>query len=292
MIKYLQTLKRRDGVNLRKSFSKVSGPMLAGVVKEQRPETAISAIRNCECKGATGIDLHLSCLEDKFRNVDSIRNIVNSSRLPILALNYNLSYDRGFYESSEDERTNLLLKAIEAGAAAADIQGYTFDLYSKNNFRNEYSSLNYSFIRNNPKEVVVDDETIGKQTDLIEKIHSMGAEVLLSNHPGIFMTTEQVVDLALFVEKRKPDIIKIVTVADTEEEMLEAFKTMTVLKKEVKTPVSYHCSGKKGGLTRIVNPILGGFMCFCNERYAHNSDLSQPLLETAKIIFDNINKVI
>lgn len=207
---------------MRKSFSKVPGPMLAGVIKEQRPETAISAIRNCEYKGATGIDLHLSCLEDKFRNVDSIRHIVNSSRLPVLALNYNLSYDREFYESSEDERTNLLLKAIEAGAAAADIQGYTYDLYSKNNFRNEYSSLNYSFIRNNPKEVVVDDKTIGKQTELIEKIHSMGAEVLLSNHPGISMTTEQVVDLALFVEKRKPDIIKIVTVADTEEEMLES----------------------------------------------------------------------
>lgn len=277
---------------MRKSFSKASEPMLVGVVREQSPESAISTIRNCQYKGATGIDLHLSCFEDKFRNIDSIRNIVNSSELPILALNYNLSYDGKFYESSEDERIDLLLKAIEAGAAAADIQGYTFDLYSKSKFRNEYSSLNYSFIKNGPREVVVDDETIGKQTELIEKIHSMGAEVLLSHHPGIFMTTEQVVDLALFVEKRKPDIIKIVTVADTAEEMLEALKTMTVLKKEVKTPVSYHCNGKKGRLTRVINPVLGGFMCFCNEQYSHNSDLNQPLLETAKIIFDNINKIL
>lgn len=277
---------------MRKSFANVNTPMLAGVIKERTSANAIAQIKNCEYHGATGIDLHLSCFDDEFKTVDSIKTIVNSSRLPILALNYNLSYDKGFYESTEEDRTDLLLKAIEAGAAAVDIQGYTFDLYSKHNFRKEYSNMDYSFIKGNPKEVVVDDKTIGKQVEFIEKIHHMGAEVLLSNHTGIAMTTEQVVELALFVEKRKPDIIKIVTPADTEEEMAEAFRTMVALKKEVKTPVSYHCSGTKGALTRIVNPILGGFMCFCNDRYQHNSEMSQPLLETAKNIFDNIKKII
>lgn len=277
---------------MRKSFANVNTPMLAGVIKERTAANAIAQIKNCEYHGATGIDLHLSCFDDEFKTVDSIKTIVNSSRLPILALNYNLSYDKGFYESTEEDRTDLLLKAIEAGAAAVDIQGYTFDLYSKHNFRKEYSNMDYSFIKGNPKEVVVDDKTIGKQVEFIEKIHHMGAEVLLSNHTGIAMTTEQVVELALFVEKRKPDIIKIVTPADTEEEMAEAFRTMVALKKEVKTPVSYHCSGTKGALTRIVNPILGGFMCFCNDRYQHNSEMSQPLLETAKNIFDNIKKII
>ena len=276
---------------MRKSFVKTSTPMLAGVVKEQTPGNAIAAIRNCRYHGATGIDLHLSCLDEPFRTVDSIRSIVNASALPILALNYNLSYDHGIFEATEEERTALLLKAIEAGAAAADIQGYTFDLYAKTNFRAEYASLDYSFLKCSPKEVVVDDETIGKQVELIEKIHHMGAEVLLSNHTGVAMTTQQVVDLALFLENRKPDIIKIVTPADTEEEMVEAFKTMVALKKEVKTPVSYHCSGSKGALTRIVNPALGGFMCFCNDRYQQNSDPNQPLLETAKSIFDNLKKI-
>lgn len=277
---------------MRKSFANVNTPMLAGVIKERTAANAIAQIKNCEYHGAMGIDLHLSCFDDEFKTVDSIKTIVNSSRLPILALNYNLSYDKGFYESTEEDRTDLLLKAIEAGAAAVDVQGYTFDLYSKNNFRKEYSNMDYSFIKGNPKEVVVDDKTIGKQVEFIEKIHHMGAEVLLSNHTGIAMTTEQVVELALFVEKRKPDIIKIVTPADTEEEMAEAFRTMVALKKEVKTPVSYHCSGTKGALTRIVNPILGGFMCFCNDRYQHNSEMSQPLLETAKNIFDNIKKIV
>ena len=265
--------------------------MLAGVIKERTPSTASAQIRNCEYHGATGIDLHLSCLDDEFKTTEHIKFIVDSSRVPVLALNYNLSYEKGFYEDTEENRTDLLFKAVEAGAAAVDIQGYTFDLYSKNTFRTEFSDLNYSFIKNNPREVVVDSEIIDKQMEFIEKVHFAGAEVLLSNHPNIPMTTEQVVDLALFVEKRNPDIIKIVTLAETEEQLVEAFKTMITLKKEVKTPVSFHCGGKNGVLTRVINPVLGGFMCFCNDRYALNTDNSQPLLETAKVIIDNIKKM-
>ena len=276
---------------MRKSFASVPTPMLAGVIKERTPIAAMSRIRTCEYQGATGIDLHLSCLTDEFKTVEHIKTIVDDARIPILALNYNLSYDEGFYNDSEENRTNLLLKAVEAGAAAVDIQGYTFDLDSKTGFRQEFSNPGYSFTKGNPKEIVVDSKIIDKQMEFIEKVHFAGAELLLSNHPGIPMNTEQVVDLALFVEKRKPDIIKIVTVADTEEDMVEAFKTMVTLKKEVKTPVSYHCSGKMGGLTRIVNPALGGFMCFCNESFSHNTDNSQPLLVNAKIVLDNIKKI-
>lgn len=276
---------------MRKSFAKVNQPMLATVIKERTPIDAIAQIRTSQYHGATGVDLHLSCLDSEYRTKEHIASIVRASKAPILALNYNLSYDKGIYEDSEENRTNLIFTAIEAGAAAADIQGYTFDLYSKTNFREEFSNLGYSFIKGNPKEIVVDSKIIDKQMDFIERVHHLGAEVLLSNHPGIAMTTEQVVDLALFVEKRKPDIIKIVTVASTEEELVEAFKTMVTLKKELKTPVSYHCSGPMGGLTRIVNPMLGGFMCFCNEKFSINSDMSQPLLETAKQVIDGLSKI-
>ncbi len=276
---------------MRKSFAKVPQPMIAGVIKERTAGDAVAQIKNSQYHGATGIDLHLSCLDEESQAIEKLRGIVNSSKLPILALNYNLSYDKGIYEATEEDRVGLIFRAIEAGAAAADIQGYTFDLPSKSGFRQEFSHLGYSFIKGNPKEIVVDSAVIDKQMEFIEKVHSLGAEVLLSNHPGIPMTTQQVVDLALFVEKRKPDIIKIVTVANTEEEMAEAFKTMVALKREVATPVSYHCSGPCGGLTRIVNPLLGGFMCFCNETFTHNSDTSQPLIETAKLAIDTLKKI-
>ncbi len=277
---------------MRKSFAKVKSPMLAGVVKEKTPETAISEILNYYQLGATGIDLHLSCLADEYKNVESIKRIVDVSPLPILALNYNQSYEGPFYEADDESKTDLLLKGIEAGTAACDIQGYTFDLPSKTAFRDEFSHLGYSFIKDSPKEVVVDEKVIAKQTEFIDKVHSLGAEVLLSNHVGVFMTAEQLCDLAAFLEKRNPDIIKIVANADTEEELAEAFRAMMMLKKEIKTPVSYHCNGKFGKLTRVVNPVLGGFMCFCNRQYSRNTANDQPLITTAKAAIDNMKKVL
>ena len=57
---------------MRKSFASVPTPMLAGVIKERTPIAAMSRIRTCEYQGATGIDLHLSCLADKFKTVEYI----------------------------------------------------------------------------------------------------------------------------------------------------------------------------------------------------------------------------
>ena len=62
---------------MRKSFVNVQTPMLAGVVKEKTPETAISEILNYYQQGATGIDLHLSCLDEKYKNVESIKRIID-----------------------------------------------------------------------------------------------------------------------------------------------------------------------------------------------------------------------
>ena len=277
---------------MRMSFVKVSEPMLASVVRERTVRDACAAIKNSEYSGATGIDLHLSCLDSEFQNVECIKNIVEVSSLPILALHYSQDYEYNNFETDEESRIELLLKAVEAGVSAIDIQGYTYDLPSKNEFRPKGRNLNYSFAEVNPKEVVVDEKIIDKQCALIDKIHALGAEVLLSTHPGVVMNCDQIVELALFIEKRKPDIIKIVTPCTNEEELIESFKTILMLKKEVKTPVTFHCSGKEGKLSRIINPILGGHMAFCIERYTASSAYEQLNLKTAASVFNGLMKLL
>lgn len=269
------------------SLSKLPAPVLAGVVKGRTAAAAIAEIKNCMYDGAGMIDLHLPCLENS--DTDTLRRIVDGSKLPILALNYNQGLDCQDAGFSEEDRVKSLLRAVEAGAAGIDMQGYTFDLPSKDAFCGEDI---YSFTKGKPKEVVTDPEIIEKQCALIEQVHSAGAEVLLSCHPGIPMTCEQVVDLALFLEKRDPDIIKIVTAATNEEELLESFKAMLALKKEVKTPVSYHANGKAGALSRIINPVLGGHMVFCVDRFSAGSVMEQLDLRTAKTAVDCLSKIL
>ena len=269
-----------------KSITNLQAPILAGVVRERTIRAAIAEIKNCRYDGAGMIDLHMSCLEDT--SINALRKIVESTDLPVLALNYNNTYLWEYAGFSEEERVESFLRAIEAGAAGIDLQAYTFDVSAKKGFHGEDK---YSFTKGNPKEIVTDEAIIQKQCELIERVHCAGSEVLLSCHPGIPMDAEQVVELALFLEKRNPDIIKIVTRAEDEMQLLESMRAMLILKKEVKTPVTYHAAGKAGILSRVLNPALGGHMAFCVDRYSESSTFEQIDLRRAKEIIDNLHKL-
>lgn len=219
----------------------------------------------------------------------SLRAVIGSSKLPVLALNYNKKCNWENCDFSEEERAKSFLDAVSAGAAGIDMQGYTFDPKSKDAFCGEDR---FSFTKGNPKEVVTDGAVIEKQGAFIEKVHGMGAEVLLSCHPGIPMCCEQVVELALFLEKRRPDIIKIVTLAATEDDLIESLKTMLALKREVKTKVSYHAAGAAGRLSRIFNPVLGGHIAFCVDRFSASSTMEQIDLKTAVAAIDSLKKIL
>lgn len=271
---------------MKKSIVEIAKPALAGVIREADQMSAIAELKNCKYDGADMADLHLSCLKD--RSEETLRAIIGSTSLPILALNYNRTLDWQDCQFTEEERVESLLCAVRAGAAGIDIQGYTYHAPSQSGF---YGENIYSFTKESPKEVVTDPIIIQKQCRLIEKVHEMGAEILLSCHPGIFMNCEQVVELALYLEKRNPDIIKIVTVASNEEQLAESFKTMITLKREVKTAVSYHAGGLAGSLSRIVNPILGGHMIFCVDRYKVGSTMEQLDLKTVRTIVDHMKKI-
>ena len=133
---------------MRKSFVANKAPVLAAVIRERTPRDAIAEIKNYAIHGAHGADLHLSCLDEQYRNVESIAQIVNQSPLPILGLNYNQNPEWVVTETSEEERVALLMMSIDAGAAGIDMQGYTFDRPSHFAFNEDFSDLDYSFIKN------------------------------------------------------------------------------------------------------------------------------------------------
>ena len=266
-----------------KRFSNSNVPLLAGVVKERTPKDALEKIRYFEQQGATAIDLHLSCLDDEYKTVESIKQIVDGTPLPMLGLNYSRRYDWTEIEESEEERAELLLKSVEAGISAVDLLGYSFDLASRGKFVGEDK---YSFTKNNPLEIVTDKAVIEKQKEFIQRVHGMGKEVLLSTHPDIPMNGDQLVDLVKFLAERDPDIIKIVTRCNTEEELVEAFDTMRRLKKlNLRQKISFHCCGEMGRTTRLINPVLGSYMCFCTKADDGNRIKEQLDIVTAVNFF-------
>lgn len=269
-----------------KKLSNLPAPALAGVIREKTAAAAIAEIKNCLSDGADMIDLHLSCLEN--RDSDTLKRIIGASRLPVLALNYNRTCDWQDAGYSEEERAQTLLMAAEAGAAGVDMQGYTFHAPSSTGF---FGEDKYSFTKDHPREIVTDEAIIEKQCAFIGQIHERGAEVLISCHPGVPMNSTQVVELALFLEKRNPDVIKIVTPARNEDDLIESFRAMLLLKREVRTPVSYHSNGAAGMLSRIINPVLGGQIAFCVDRFTEYSTMEQLDLKTARQAVDSLTRL-
>ena len=76
---------------MKRKLSQLTAPALAGVVKEKSAQAAIAEINNCVYDGADMIDLHLSCLENT--ETDELKKIITFSKLPVLALNYNTTYE-------------------------------------------------------------------------------------------------------------------------------------------------------------------------------------------------------
>ena len=273
---------------MKASYAKAQSPLLAAVIKQKTTAAAIAAIKNAEVHGATAIDLHLSCLDEDGRSDASLKRIFECTSLPILGLNYKLSYDGTLYECTDDERAGLFLRTARLGISAVDIQGYTFKNYADG----ELLDTSFSFAAAKPLEVITDNAVVKKQSDFIEQIHSLGCEVLLSTHANTFLDCSQTLELVNELVKRNPDIIKLVTTCDNDDQLAESFKTILALKNNFDIPIHLHCKGKRGRITRLVNPILGGHLIFCCDGYEHNSDIEQLDLQTAARMVDDFRRIL
>ena len=260
----------------RASFAKQKSPIILSVIKERTPAAAIAVIKNATLEGAEGFDLHLSTLDPEYINVESLSKIISATKKPVLALHYNGDYFNKRLGLSDEERMRQLTIAAEAGAAAVDMQGYTFE----KDMATALEGGTQSFVASKPREVTLRQETIEKQRAFIDKIHALGAEVVLSTHTGVMMTAEQMVELAKTLEARGADVVKIIEKATCVDDIPECFRTVIALKKVMNVPFACHLEGKLGKVTRIVAPMLGSYMVFCFDRYTESSNFEQCHLKS------------
>ena len=269
---------------MRASFAHAPSPLVIGVIRERTADDCIAAIRQNEYAGADAYDLHLSVLDEEFRNEESIRKILQCTALPVLALNYNQNYARETYEAAEDDRIGLLRLSAGAGVSAVDMQGYSFSPEVKFAFAKEYAA-DLPFAAKCPNEVALAPEAVARQVAFIDEMHQRGVEVLISCHTGVYLNTEETLALARLFEARGADVIKLVMPCDTDEQLAEQFTTLLTLKNEIACTVHMHCSGSKGAITRVVNPMLGAHLSFCVERYGINQVSDQlPLRNYAEAL--------
>ncbi len=249
-----------------KTFLNREKPLLTVMLQCSAPETAIARIRNANCLGADAYGLQIECLKGEYHNADTYKRIFAEMQdKPCYATYYRCRSNEG---KTDDQIAEELILVAESGATLVDVMG---DMFAKH-----------------PEELTDDKDAIKKQMKLIEKLHSLGAEVIMSSHVWKFMTAEKVLEMALEQKRRGADIIKIVAGADTMEQQIENLRITDLLRRELGAPFLF-LSGGQCSMHRRLGIKLGCCMALCVYEHDALSTPVQPLLRTMKTIRDEID---
>lgn len=241
--------------------------IICDMIGWEDPETTILDGETAVRDGAEVLTIGFERLRPEFRNGASIRKIVDSFDVPCMF---------HFYRKNEwnagipDDETivSALLDAANSGCAMVDVMG---DLYAPA-----------------PDERAIDPSAIEKQKALIAKIHSRGSLVVMSSHPLRKMDGDSVVDQLKDFESRGADVVKIVTMTETEDDFIDTIATTARLRRELKTPFIFLSGGKFGYAHRMAGLSLGVAMSFTlTDREGWRKNLpSNPLTRTMRAVRD------
>jgi 3-dehydroquinate dehydratase len=77
--------------------------------------------------------------------------------------------------------------------------------------------------------------------------------------------------------------------ANTEDELAEAFRTTLTLKRELKTPFIHLCGGKFSRPHRFFGPTMGLSIFFAVHSYNERYSYFQPTIKAVKAVLDNVH---
>ena len=250
---------------MKRTFLKYDKPLLTTMVQARTPDKIKELIDLSSASGAEAFGLQFCKMNEEHKTKKVYEDLFSYTDKPIYVTNYRYGVN---HTKNDDELAEELCRMAMYGATLCDVMGDYFD--------------------KQPDEVAIDEKAICKQMKLIENLHKRGSEVLMSSHVLKFIPAERVIEIALEHQRRGADICKIVTHADTEEEMFENLRIVSLLKKELDIPFLY-LSGGNCRLLRRIGGELGCCMYLCVYEYDELATRQQPLLKKLKAVRDNID---
>lgn len=251
---------------MKPTFLKYHKPLLTTILQCRDPETAKFRIGKALELGTDAFGLQTECLLPEYRNEKNIRNLFAAMEgKPVYATRYRPDKKS---DAEDDYLGQEILKLADWGANLCDVMG---DLYCKD-----------------ADELTMEPAAVKKQRELIDNIHKKGAQVLISSHLYRYAPAERVLEIGLEQQRRGADVVKIVTKADNDAELLDGFRAITLLKENLSVPFLFLAGGSRNGLIRRIGPNLGCCMYLCVYEHDEISTKAQPLLAKVKAIRDNM----
>lgn len=232
------------------------------------PGQTIEEGRRAVADGTDGLIIGLERIRPEFRNAEAIGTIARAFSVPCMLHFYRK--DSWSKDLPGDETiAQTLLAAADAGIAMVDVMGDLFDP--------------------SPDERTKDPAAITRQRKLVDALHAHGAQVVMSSHPLRPMTGDEISAQLTAFEERGADVVKIVTLIDTEEQFLDAVATTLRLRREIKKPFIFIAGGKYGYAHRIAGLELGVAISFTViDREGWRKDIrANPLTRTMRAVRDH-----
>ena len=246
------------------SFLNAERPLLTVMINGRTLDADKKQIDNALRGGAEAFCIQLERLLPEYRTDDQLKELFSwCEGKPIYITTYRLGMN-------DEECVELMLRSLAAGATLCDVMG---DLYHAEEH-----------------ELTLDAEAVVKQKALIEKIHALGGEVLMSSHLHAYLPPDEVLRYARAQKERGVDIVKIVSEAHDEEQRMANIELVLRLKRELgDVPFLFLNCGEYGKTLRQIGPALGVCMYLCLESNPPDGPAIQPLLSEVKAIRDAMN---
>ena len=247
-------------------------PFITGMVQKKTPEEIVYAVKNLIVDGADALGIQLEYLPKEYKTEETYRKIFAAcAARPAYITNYRGSENKGL---SDEEIGESLLLALKSGATLGDVPGSMFDSESDRCIGLELSEKK---------------EAIDAQMALIDRIHELGKEALISSHVCKFTDADTVLKIAFEQKRRGADVIKIVTAGNSPEEEMENLRITALLKKELGAPFLFLSGGTHSKIHRMVGPQIGCVTYLAVKEYDCHAVPTQPTVRSAKAVRDNFN---
>ena len=257
---------------MKPTFLNQNRPLITGMILKDNPDSIRFAVKNSIYDGADCLGIQLECLKKEYKTEEHYKKIFAAcSGHPVYITNYRGAENKGF---SDDELAEELLKALSCGATLGDVPASLYDPECGMGIGLELSRK---------------QSAIDKQMKLIDRIHGIGKEVIMSSHVLKFIPAETVLDIAFEQQKRGADIVKIVTAANTDEEQMENLRITSLLKKELKVPFLFLSGGTHSKIHRMIGAQLGCITYLAVQAHDARAVPTQPTIKAAKAVRDNFD---
>ena len=271
-------------------------PFLCCVLLDDRsPDELIRTIKLAEAEGAQAFELDLQVLPEDFRTCEALERVFSATTCPIFTVfrRFDFSAEEPRPLAPDDEeRVALQVDLVRYGSAGLDLELDTFDPQPGPWFPSD-EGLRYSFDPGSPpREVSWAATADRRQRQVVVDVHSLGGEVILSTHALTRLPIEEAVRIAQLAQSRGGDIVKLVRLCTSYDDIVETLATNVALRAQLEIPFVMMGMGEYGKLTRPMAAMLGSVLIYCRQTYSAGSFYDQPLIRNARAALENVDTTI